>query len=168
VRGRRYHVHFDKVRPEVPDFTPVRPQRVAALTELEPLWSAVPFTLADDGSGETPAVALRVPEAVTGGVSLDGRHYLAFSRICTHLGCVVNLNSDLETLAVAFNFRTDQPALACPCHLSVFSPLQAGRAVSAPPANRSPGAVGRARRRTLCGGARAPAQLILCRSGTLH
>ncbi len=126
-----YHVHFDKVRPEAPNFTPVTPQRVAALTELEQLWSAVSFTLAD-GSGETPALALQVPEAVMGGVSIDGRHYLAFSRVCTHLGCPVSLNSDLETLAVAFNYRTDRPAIACPCHLSVFSPLEAGRAVSGP------------------------------------
>lgn len=126
-----YHVHFDKVRPGDPDFTPVTPQRVAAVGELERLWSAVPFTLMD-GSSETPALALQVPEAVMGGVSIDRRHYLAFSRICTHLGCVVNINSDLETLAVAFNYRTDRPALACPCHLSVFSPLEAGRAVSGP------------------------------------
>lgn len=126
-----YHIHFDKVRPEAPAFTPVTPQRITSLVELEPLWSTVPFMLTN-GSSETPALALRVPEAVAGGISLDGRHYLAFSRICTHLGCPVNLNSDLETLAVAFNFRTDYPALACPCHLSVFSPLQAGKAVSGP------------------------------------
>lgn len=122
-----YHVHFDKVRPKAPGFVPVPPQRVAALADLEALWSAVPFEL-----GEVPALALRVPEAVPGGLSLEGAHYLAFSRICTHLGCPVSLNRNLEALAVAFNFRTDHPALACPCHLSVFSPLEAGKAVSGP------------------------------------
>jgi len=122
-----YHVHFDKVRPETPEFIPVPPQRVAALGQLDELWSTVPFEL-----GETPALVLRVPEAVPGGLSLEGAHYLAFSRSCTHLGCPVSLNRNLETLAVAFNFRSDHPALACPCHLSVFSPLAAGKAVSGP------------------------------------
>ena len=124
-----YHVHFDKVEPGKPDFTPVTPQHAATLLELEPLWSAAPFTLNTTG---TPALALHVPEPVAGGISINGRHYLAFSRVCTHLGCPVNLNSNLETLAVAFNYRTEHPALACPCHLSVFSPLGAGKAVSGP------------------------------------
>lgn len=125
---KAYHVHFDKVQPDTPDFAPVTPQRAAALRELEPLWSVAPFTL--NGTG-TPALALHVPEVVAGGVTVDGQHYLAFSRVCTHLGCPVSLNG-LETLAVAFNFRTEHPALACPCHLSVFSPLEAGKAVSGP------------------------------------
>lgn len=122
-----YHIHFDKVRPDTPDFVPVPPQRVAALADLGTLWNSASFEL-----GETPALALRVPEAVPGGLSLGGAHYLAFSRICTHLGCPVSLNQNLETLAVAFNYRSDHPALACPCHLSVFSPLEAGKAVSGP------------------------------------
>ncbi len=124
-----YHVHFDKVEPGAPDFIPVTPQRAATLLELEPLWSTAPFTLDNTG---TPALALHIPEAVAGGVSVNGQHYLAFSRVCTHLGCPVNLNSNLETLAVAFNYRSEHPALACPCHLSVFSPLEAGKAVSGP------------------------------------
>jgi len=126
-----YHVHFDKVQPDAPDFVPVATQRVASLRELKPLWSSAPFTLTD-ASGDTPALALHVPEAVAGGVSVRGQHYLAFSRVCTHLGCPVSLSRNLEALAVAFNFRTKHPALACPCHLSVFSPLEAGKAVSGP------------------------------------
>lgn len=124
-----YHVHFNKVRPGAPDFTPVTPQRAATLRELEPLWSTVSFTLKGT---DTPALALHVPEAVAGGVSVDGQHYLAFSRVCTHLGCPVSLNSNLEALAIAFNYRTEYPALVCPCHLSAFSPLGAGKAVSGP------------------------------------
>jgi arsenite oxidase small subunit len=126
-----YHVHFNKVRPSNPDFRPLEPQRAAGLGELVELWSTVPFTLKVP-SGEMPALLLRVPEAVPGGLSVGEAHYLAFSRICTHLGCPVSLRRDLETLAVAFNYRTDAPALACPCHLSVFAPLEAGRAVSGP------------------------------------
>ncbi len=128
---KAYHVHFDKVQPDTPSFGPITPQRAASLLELQTLWSSVSFTL-EGASAETPALVLHVPEAVAGSVDVGGQHYLAFSRVCTHLGCPVSLNSNLETLAVAFNYRTEHPALACPCHLSVFSPLEAGKAVSGP------------------------------------
>ena len=126
-----YHVHFDKVAPDTPDFTALAPQRVAPLRALAAPWSSAAFVL-NNGAGETPAIALHVPEAVPGGVSIGAQHFLAFSRICTHQGCPVSLRTDLETLAIAFNYRSDKPALACPCHLSVFSPLEAGKAVSGP------------------------------------
>ena len=126
-----YHVHFDKVTPQTPEFVPVSPQRIAALSELDTLWDAVPFTVKTQ-AGETPAVAFRVPEAVPGSLSVGKKHYLAFSRVCTHLGCPVSLRRDLGTLEVAFNYRAEHPVLACPCHLSVFAPLEAGKAVSGP------------------------------------
>ncbi len=126
-----YHVHFDKVAPATPAFLPVTPQRVARIEDLGELWSSVPFTLMS-GPSETPAIALHVPQEVTGGLSVRGQHFLAFSRVCTHQGCPVTLRQDLAALEVAFNYRSEEPALACPCHLSVFSPLEAGRAVSGP------------------------------------
>lgn len=126
-----YYVHFDKVTPDAPTFTPLARQRVAALSALSSPWSSVPFTL-DNGSGEVPAIALHVPEAVAGGVSVGSQHFIAFSRICTHQGCPVTLRKDLAALEVAFNYRAAEPALACSCHLSVFAPLEAGKAVSGP------------------------------------
>ncbi len=58
---------------------------------------------------------------------------MAYSRICTHLGCPVNLVRDPEVLAFAFNYRpppgAQHPQLGCRCHFSVFDPLQAGEAV---------------------------------------
>lgn len=123
-----YRVHFSKVAPDAePRFSAHPPERVAALTDFPEVWSTLEFTFAG-----TPALALRLPEAVSGGLSAGGLHLAAFSRICTHLGCPVSLNRNLEAVAVAFNHRTDHPVLACPCHLSVFAPLQAGRAVSGP------------------------------------
>ena len=123
-----YDVHFNKARPdENPTFAPKAPQRVAALTEFQEVWSAVPFVL--EG---TPALALRLPEPIAGGLELNGNHYVAFSQVCTHLGCLVNLNDNLEAINFAFNYRTEHPALVCPCHLSVFAPLESGRAVSGP------------------------------------
>ena len=126
-----YRVHFNKLDPNTPAFVPLTPQRVAGLGELAEPWSAVTFELRT-AAGTTPALVLNVPEAVPGGLGHAGEHFLAFSRVCTHQGCPVALQRDLETLAVAFNYRTDAPALACPCHLSVFAPLEAGRAVSGP------------------------------------
>jgi arsenite oxidase small subunit len=80
-----------------------------------------------------PAVAIRLPEPVPGGLSASDRHFAAYSRICTHLGCTVVYRRDVEAVAFAFNYRSDEPSLACPCHLGVFAPSRAGRAVSGPP-----------------------------------
>ena len=123
-----YKVQFSKGRPaENPVFAPRPAQRVGDLSEFPELWSELEFVL-----GGVPAVALRLPEPVSGGVSVAGQHYAAFSRVCTHQGCIVALNRNLEAIAVAFNYRTDSPALACPCHFSVFDPERAGAAVSGP------------------------------------
>lgn len=111
-----------------PQFQPGAAVRVAPVEQLAQAWAEVHFSY--DGR---PCVALRVPEPVPGGLSLEGRHYAAYSRICTHLGCPVVLVRDPEVLAFAYNYRPpreDQhPQLGCPCHYSVFDPLQAGEAV---------------------------------------
>ncbi len=121
-------VHFGKGRPDPnPSFESRPPLRVAAVSELATVWAAVPF------SYETiPSILLRLPEAIPGGLSHDGAHFAAFSRICTHQRCLVELNTSPEAIAVATNHRTDRPALICGCHLSVFEPDDAGRAVSGP------------------------------------
>jgi Rieske Fe-S protein len=125
---RAWRVHFGKeVPPEEPHFVPTAPQSVAAVGAFAEPYDAVEFTL--EG---TPALALRLPEPVAGGLSSGRMHFAAYSRVCTHLGCLVNLNRDIEAVAIAFNYRPDAPALTCPCHLSVFLPHRAGQAVSGP------------------------------------
>lgn len=59
-------------------------------------------------------------------------HLAAFSRVCTHQGCIVDFNTDLAAIDFGFNYGSDHPALTCPCHLSVFDPALAGRVVSGP------------------------------------
>lgn len=125
---RGWQVHFVKPPPGEPEFETLAPVRVASLDAFAELWSATPFS-----AGGHPAVAIRVPEPVPGSLRTDdGRDLVGFSRVCTHQGCIVDLNRSPEAIAVAANYRTDHPSLVCGCHLSVFDPLQGGRAMSGP------------------------------------
>ena len=123
-----YRIQFGRARPNPNQSFASHPaQEVAPLSTFTEPWSAVEFTYADQ-----PAIALHLPAAISGGLSAEGIHLAAFSRICTHLGCPISLKRDVEAIAFAFNFRGRHPALVCPCHLSVFAPLEAGRVVSGP------------------------------------
>jgi Rieske Fe-S protein len=121
-------VHFFKGRPDpTPTFLdgPVVP--VAPLSAFEADWVERDFVYQS-----IPALAVRLPGPIPGGLEIDGVHLAAFSRVCTHLGCVVSLNRDPEAIAFAFNYRADGPQLVCRCHLAVFDPAHAGRAVAGP------------------------------------
>lgn len=123
-----YQHQFSRGRAsDTPFFEPSAPEVVTDLETLGDLWSAAEFVYAG-----VPAIALHLPEPIAGGLSVDGKHYAAFSRICTHQGCIVNLNDNEEALATLYNYRSAQPALACNCHFSVFLPLRGGETVSGP------------------------------------
>ncbi len=111
-----------------PHFQDGPAQRLAGASELKTDWAEKTFQYAG-----RPCTLLRLPRPVEGGLSADGAHYVAFSRVCTHLGCSVSLVRDEEVLAFAFNYRPPQgerhPQLGCRCHYSVFDPLKAGEAV---------------------------------------
>lgn len=127
-----YRVHFAKVAPaDPPTFADVEPIAVALLARFETPWASEPFAVAD-----LPCLAVRVPEPVPGGTTVGAGeaavHLVGYSRVCTHKHCIVDLSTDLELVAFAFNYRTDRPKLTCGCHYSVFDPLAAGLAVSGP------------------------------------
>jgi Rieske Fe-S protein len=127
-----YRVHFAKVAPaDPPTFVDAAPVPVAPLARFDAPWASEPFAVAG-----LPCLAVRVPEPVPGGTTVgagdEAIHLVGFSRVCTHQHCIVDLNTDLELVAFAFNHRTDRPTLTCSCHYSVFDPLGAGRAVSGP------------------------------------
>lgn len=125
---RALRVHLGKIEPtETPAFRSVETVPVARVTDMRDPWSSVPFVV--DG---VPAVAITVPVDVAGGIRAGEGWIAAFSRVCTHQGCLVALNRSPEAIAVATNYRSDTPALVCPCHLSVFLPTRQGRAVSGP------------------------------------
>lgn len=120
--------HFFKRRPDPdPVFTEGPRVPVAPLDAFTEPWHEEPFTYRD-----TPAIALRLPGPIPGGLDVEGMHLAAFSRICTHQRCLVSLNRDAEAIAFAFNYRAEGPQLVCRCHLSVFDPERAGRAVAGP------------------------------------
>lgn len=124
-----YRVHFSKEPPNPnPTFRDAEPVVVAELGALANLWDSAEFFV-----GGLPCVAIRLPEAIAGGASSqEGAHFAAFTRICTHQYCLVEYKTDTEAVAFAFNHRSDTPSLACACHLSVFDPRRAGRAVAGP------------------------------------
>lgn len=124
-----YAIHFAKDAPDPnPAFDPVADAPVASLSAFGAVWDGVDFM----ASG-VPCVAVRLPAPVAGGLDVGvGVHLIGFSRVCTHLSCIVELNRDVESVAFAFNYRSDTPSLTCACHFSVFDPLRAGRAVSGP------------------------------------
>lgn len=125
---RAIDTHFVKRRPDpTPEFEAAAAQVVAPLSHFAEVWDSAEFILA-----ASPGVALRSPGPVPGGLSVGDAHLVAFSRICTHQQCVVNLNTDVAAISLGFNYDTRSPAMTCPCHLSVFDPQLAGRAVSGP------------------------------------
>jgi Rieske Fe-S protein len=75
--------------------------------------SSVPFDF-----GGSPAIAVRTASAQPGGLTANGVNYVALSRICTHLGCTINLPDGTGKMG-------------CGCHGSVFQ-LQTGAVVNGP------------------------------------
>jgi Rieske Fe-S protein len=79
---------------------------IAAESEVQPN-SAIDFV--KDENGE-PAVLIRLPN----------EELVAYSAICTHGGCIVAYQQQIQKLA-------------CPCHGGVFDPAQDAAVVSGPP-----------------------------------
>ncbi len=125
---RYYSVHYQRqpANPD-PEFDSFEPLQLATVAELAAPWAAVESVYAN-----LPVIVLNVPEPVPGGLEVSEGNLIAYSRICTHQGCPVQLSRDTEAVAFAFNHRSQHPSLVCHCHLSVFAPERAGVAVSGP------------------------------------
>jgi arsenite oxidase small subunit len=121
------YFHLNRLTPaSTPTFRDGEAQKIAEVAELANVWDSLEFTY------ETPAILVRLPRAISGGVTVADKHFVAFTRICTHQGCIVTMNKNLEAVAVAFNYRSDVPVLSCQCHFSVFDLNLSGKAVSGP------------------------------------
>ena len=130
---RAYRITYGKKRPGEPQYVPGSSQKIAPLTAFVENYAAVQFTYTL-GDRKTPAVALRLPAPTRSSLTVEGLHYVAFSRVCPHLGCSVAMVRSEETLAQSFNYRFSpfHPVLGCPCHFSVFDPNREGESVFGP------------------------------------
>jgi arsenite oxidase small subunit len=90
---------------------PYKPKVVAKASQLKEN-SPVSFTFPDEAS---PCTLVKMGRPVAGGVGPD-RDIVAFSTLCTHMGCPVNYEPGTRT------FR-------CGCHFSVFDAELAGQMV---------------------------------------
>lgn len=95
------------------------PVAVASTEELASAWSFKEFTFSKEIEirgvrqvSSFPGIAIRLPDLSLYVISL----------VCPHEGCQIEF---------------DEPLLVCPCHRSLFDPLQDGKVLSGP-APRSP------------------------------
>lgn len=90
------------------------PYQPKALGPVSKLQANVPvqFTFPDAAS---PCVLVKTGSRVEGGVGPDG-DIVAFSTMCTHMGCPVNYEAATKT------FR-------CPCHFSMFDAEKGGQMI---------------------------------------
>jgi Rieske Fe-S protein len=112
--------------------TPDMPQRekdiVFSLADFPKPWSSQTFTFGQKSmeysanhfqGTKIPGYVVRLPEDKDGKPDFD-----VVSRICPHMGCVFNFLEDPKE-AGAYNYpQAKTPLYACPCHLSVYDPLQ--------------------------------------------
>ena len=122
--GYAGRVLVGKRRAGAPDYRAGPRVKVADLAALPGAYDTAEFSYAG-----TPCIAIRLPREVPYALPAGGTHYMAFSRVCTHLGCTVNPLRDPDVAALTFNYRPDHPVLGCPCHFSVFDPLKEGESV---------------------------------------
>ena len=88
------------------------PVRAVGKAGAMPVNQAVNFAYPDASS---PCVALRMGAAVPGGVG-PNKDIVAFSSLCTHMGCPVSYEAGTKTFK-------------CGCHFSIFDPENGGQMV---------------------------------------
>jgi arsenite oxidase small subunit len=88
------------------------PKRTVGKAAAMPVNQAVNFAYPDASS---PCAVIRLGAAVPGGVGPD-RDIVAYSTMCTHMGCPVNYDGGTKTFK-------------CPCHFSMFDPENAGQMI---------------------------------------
>jgi arsenite oxidase small subunit len=88
------------------------PKRVVGKAGTMPVNQAVSFTYPDPSS---PCYAIRMGAKVPGGVG-PNQDIVAYSAMCTHMGCPVTYDGGTKTFK-------------CGCHFSIFDPENGGQMV---------------------------------------
>ena len=91
---------------------PYPQQAIAKLGDLK-INNPVSFSYPD---GASPCTLIKKGKPVSGGVGPDN-DIVAYSTLCTHMGCPVLYDQAAETFK-------------CPCHYSIFDPDKAGQMVT--------------------------------------
>lgn len=113
-----------------PDMPKAKRQVTFDLAQFANPWDFQPFTFEQQSKEYTfrhfqaskiPGFVVRLPKDQ----DKDGQPaFIIVSRICPHMGCVFNFLPD-PAEAAAYNYpQAKNPLFACPCHLSVYDPLQ--------------------------------------------
>jgi Rieske Fe-S protein len=135
---RSYNILLGKPDPaSTAAFTAGAALQVARINELEAPGAARTFEYPiklGQNRASIPAMLIRTTEPQPGGLTVNGKHFIALSRVCTHQGCTCEYITNPEIAAIAYKFRPtkNHPVLGCACHYSAFDPEQAGRSVSGP------------------------------------
>ncbi len=111
-----------------PDMPKAEQEVTFSLSDFPGPWSSQPFTFNQKSKEYTfrhfqaskiPGFVVRLPEDKAGQPD-----FIVVSRICPHMGCVFNFLPNPAD-AAAYNYPSAKsPLFACPCHLSVYDPLQ--------------------------------------------
>lgn len=98
------------------------------LADFPSPWSYQTFTFSQKSKEYTfrhfqtskiPGFVVRLPKDKEGKPD-----FIVVSRICPHMGCIFNFLPNPAD-AAAYNYPSaENPLFACPCHLSVYDPLQ--------------------------------------------
>lgn len=88
------------------------PQQAIGKAAAMPVNQAISFTYPDQSS---PCYVIRIGSPVPGGVG-PNQDIVAFSALCTHMGCPVAYDSGTKTFK-------------CGCHFSIFDPENGGQMV---------------------------------------
>ncbi len=88
------------------------PRRVVGKAAGMRVDSPVAFQYPD---ADSPCMAIKTGARVAGGVGPDG-DIVAFSSLCTHMGCPLS-------------YDPESKRLKCPCHFSMFDPEKSGQMI---------------------------------------
>lgn len=99
------------------------------LAEIQKPWTHVSFDAMLDGAGDVNKILKGVLVRTD---QTDGENFHAFCMYCPHEVCMVELKQDTDGIRLDRPEQIDHPVFVCPCHFSVFDPLQQGASISGP------------------------------------
>lgn len=96
------------------------------LDRIDKPWTHVSFNAVLDGAGDVDKILKGVL------VRTRRENLQAFCIYCPHEICMVELKQDTGGIKLDRQDHVDHPVFVCPCHFSVFDPLQQGASISGP------------------------------------